>query len=71
MFLLGFEIIGFALLFYGIREICNIKNSNIESNIYNNTINTNYQPPPRYEYNSNTGRHNNINQDPPPSYSEK
>jgi hypothetical protein len=75
MFLLGFEIIGFALLFYGIREICNIKNSNniSEGANYNNynTINTNYQPPPRYEYNSNTGRHNNINQDPPPSYSEK
>ena len=36
----------------------------------NNTNTSNYQPPPRYEDNSNTGRHNNLNQDPPPSYSE-
>lgn len=74
MFLLGFEIIGFALLFYGIRELCCNKINNIDNNISEganyNTITTNYQPPPRYEDNSNTGGHNNINKDSPPSYSE-
>ena len=74
MFLLGFEIIGFALLFYGIREMCYNKNSNnISEGVNYNNYNTNtsnYQPPPRYEDNSNTGGHYNINQDPPPSYSE-
>ena len=80
MILLGFEIIGLALLFYGIRELCCIKDSNNISDGANynisdganyNTITTNYQPPPRYEENSNTGEHNNINKDPPPSYSEQ
>ena len=72
MFLLGFEIIGFALLFYGIREMCCIKNNNnISEGTNYNTITSNYQPPPRYEDNSNTGGHYNINQEPPPSYSEQ
>ena len=72
MILLGFEIIGLVLLFYGIRELCCIKNNNnISEGANYNTITTNYQPPPRYEENSNTGEHNNINKDPPPSYSEQ
>ena len=44
MIFFGLELIGFAILFYSLKELCSTKN-------YNDIIVTtnNYQPPPRYE----------------------
>lgn len=73
MILLGFEIIGLAIIFYGLKEIFSCKENN---NINNNTIHTinnnDYQPLPKYEdiiQEDNNIMNSNVS-DNPPAYND-
>lgn len=69
MILLGFEIIGFAIVFYGIKEIFSCRDNNNDINTINNN---NYQPLPKYEdvIQEDNNRMNSNVSDNPPSYND-
>lgn len=69
MILLGFEIIGFAIVFYGIKEIFSCRDNDNNNTITNYTINNNdYQPLPKYEdviQEDNNRMNSNVSNNPP------
>lgn len=69
MILLGFEIIGFAIVFYGIKEIFSCRDNNNDINTINNN---NYQPLPKYKdvIQEDNNRMNSNVSDNPPSYND-
>ena len=72
MILFGLEIIGFAMLFYGMKELLSYKNtSDVRRNNRIIITSNNYQPPPRYEEINERDNNNNISTENPPSYSEQ